>query len=186
MGTMGPNIGSTFASDGTLGSIAIASPTNAQSSDNTYANAALLLGQISNYLKVTNFNFAIPTDATISGITVSVERNATSLSAVNDSSLRLVKGGVISGNDKASATPWTTSDVVATYGSASDLWGLTLTPSDVNASNFGVVINAAASLAATANIDQVTMTIDYQGSNRPQSQGRRVIATGLSQTEGVS
>lgn len=186
MGTLGANVGNTFVSDGTLGTIAMTNPSNAQLSDNSYASAGLLLGQISNYLKVTNFNFSIPTDATITGITVNVERNATSLSAVSDNSVRLVVGGVISGDDKSSASTWTTSDVVATYGSSTDMWGLSLIPADINSSTFGVVINAAASLAATVNIDQVLLTVDYQGSNRPQLFGQRVTATGLSQTETVS
>lgn len=186
MGTFGPNIGNTFISDGTLGTIAMTSPSNAQLSDNVYASAGLLLGQISNYLKVTNFNFSVPTDATITGITVNVERNATSLSAVSDSSVRMVKNDVISGDDRASASTWTTSDVVASYGSSTDMWGLSWTSADINSSTFGCVINAAASLAATVNIDQVTITVDYLGSNRPQSQGRRLTAAGLSQVENIS
>lgn len=161
-------------------------PSNAQLSDDVYASAGLLLGQISNYLKVTNFNFLIPADAIITGITVNVERNATSLSAVSDNSVRLVKNNVISGDDKSSASTWTTSDLVATYGSPTDTWGLALTPSDVNSSTFGCVINAAASLAATVNIDQVMITIDYLGSNRPQTFSSRVTTSGLSQTEEVS
>jgi hypothetical protein len=160
------NSGGTFISDGTLGGITVLNPTNAGTSDDSYATCALLLGQISNYLMVTGFNFAIPTDAIITGITVKVERNATSTSAITDNSVKLVKAGVISGNDKASGSTWTTSDVVATYGSASDTWGLSWTPADINSSNFGCVVSAIASLAATVNIDYISITINYTGSNR--------------------
>lgn len=165
MGSLGPNVGNSFVSDGTLGTIAMSAPSNAQFSDDVYATCGLLLGQVSNYLKVTNFNFMIPMNSTITGVTVNVERNATSLSAISDSSVRLVKGGVISGDDKASPSAWTTSDLVATYGSSTDLWGLSLTPSDINDPNFGTVINASASLVATVNIDQVTIIVDYLGAN---------------------
>lgn len=56
-------------------------------------------------------------------------------------SVKLVKGGVNSGNDKASEN--TTAypkggDTALNFGSGADLWGNTLAPADVNASNFGV------------------------------------------------
>lgn len=167
MGTLGPNSGATFASDATLGIVAITNAANANLSDNAYATAVLLGTQTSQYLKCTNFGFTIPTDTTITGITVNVERNSTVGLTTTDNSVKLVKGGAISGNDKATGTTWPTSDAVATYGSATDLWGLSLLPSDVNASNFGVVVSAITTLAATASIDYVSITIDYLGSNKP-------------------
>lgn len=172
------SIGNTFASDGTLGTIAISSPSNARVSDDSYATAALLLGQVSNYLKVTNLQLNIPTDCTVTGVVVNVERNATSLNGISDSSVRLVKGGSIVGDDKASGTTWTTADVVANYGSLVDMWGVTLTPSEVNATDFGIVINAQASLAATANIDSVSVTVYYSGGHYPcyQNTGMRLFA----------
>lgn len=184
MGTF-TNSGGTFASDNTLGVVAMSNPTNAQISDNSYVTAVLLITQISNYLKVTNFGFTIPADATITGITASVERSSTVLNGTHDNSVRLVKGGVISGNDKASATLWPTSDATATYGSSTDLWGLTLTPSDVNASTFGMVIDAVADLASTLQIDYVSLTVDYTGSNKFGILGKRIKAgDGISVNEG--
>ena len=164
MGTF-TNSGLTFASDSTLGVVAITNPANASASDNAYATAILLGTQTTQYLKATNFQFAIPTDATVTGVTVSIERSSTVGSTTNDNSVKLVKGGTISGNDKATGTSWPTSDGTATYGSSTDLWGLTLTPSDINASTFGVVVSAITTLAATAQIDYISITIDYSGSN---------------------
>lgn len=181
------NSASSASVDGSLGGVAVLNPTNALTSDDSYATCALLLSQISNYLMVTNFNFNIPLDATITGVTVNVERNATSTSAISDNSVKLVKGGVISGSDKASASTWTTSDVVATYGSASDLWGLSLTPSDINTSTFGCVISASAALAATVNIDYVFITIGYTGSNQSGNRVRNMSGgDGLSFSEGAN
>ena len=101
MGTLGPNAAGTFANDSTLGVVAMTNPSNAAISDNVYVTSVLLITQISNYLKATNFGFTIPLDATITGITVNIERSSNTLSGTVDSSLRLVKGGVISGNNKA-------------------------------------------------------------------------------------
>lgn len=185
MGTF-TNSGSSFTVDGTLGGITVLNPSNATGSDDTYATCGLLLGQISNYLMVTGFNFSIPLDATITGVTVKVERNATSTSAINDNSVKLVKAGVITGTDKASGAAWTTSDVVATYGSSTDTWGLSWTPSDINVSNFGCVISAIASLAATVNIDYVSVTIDYTGSNKAHNLLRSFNTGDISSSEGAN
>lgn len=184
MGTLGPNPGGTFVSDATLGVVSITNPANAVASDNSYATAILLLSQISNYLKVTNFGFTIPTDATITGVTVAIERSSTVLNGTHDDSIKLVKGGTISGNEKATATQWPTSDGVATYGSATDLWGLTLTPADINASTFGVAISAIADLASTAQVDYVSITIDYTGSGRSGFEKQHLtVGNGMSRNE---
>lgn len=181
MGTLGPNSGQTFASDNTLGAVAIASPSNAALSDNSYATSVLLLSQISNYLKATNFGFTIPLDASISGILVEVERSSTALSAVIDNAVRIVKGGVIGNTDKSLAPTWPTSDAYASYGGSADLWGETWTPADINLSTFGVAISAIASLlAATAQIDHVRITVYYTGSNRPNAWPRLKAGNGMS------
>lgn len=186
MGTFGPQNGSSFAVDGSVGGITVLTPENAASSNDAYATCGLLLGQISNYLKATNFGFSVPTDATISGITVKVERNATSTNAIADNSVRIIKGGVISGDNKASASTWSSADAVATYGSSTDTWGLSWTPTDVNASDFGAVIAAEAALAATVNIDHITITVDYTGSNKSGNRIRSVKAGDMSTSEGAS
>lgn len=161
MSTVGPSAGGTFATDTALGSIAWTSASNAVASDNSYATSILLLGQITNYLKVTNFGFNILSDATITGITVNIERSTTVLNATHDNSIKLVKGGVIGGTDKAVAGLWPTSDGVAIYGSSADLWGQTWKPSDINSSNFGIVMSGIADLAGTAQIDFISIIVDY-------------------------
>jgi hypothetical protein len=71
--------------------------------------------------------------------------------ATNFNSVRLVKGGVISGDNKATGSI-TTSDAYYSFGGAADLWGLTLTESDIEASGFGVVV----SFNGTGNINNYT------------------------------
>jgi hypothetical protein len=140
-------------------------PTNVEATDGQYATAALTtLVLTSRILNCTGFGFSIPTGATINGISAAVIRHATVGSTVSDATVTLLKGGVVSGNNKASATLYGTTDATATYGGSADLWGLTLLASDVNASNFGIVFNVQSSgAAATADVDSITLTVFYTG-----------------------
>jgi hypothetical protein len=127
------------------------SPSNALTQDDAYATASLGKGAVSHYLKVTNFGFSIPSGAKIKGIVVEVDRYAESGDKVDDNSIKLVKGGAISGDDKASASLWPSSDTdtYQSYGSSTDLWGLTWSPDDINSSGFGVAISAKKQTRAT-------------------------------------
>lgn len=188
MGTLGPNSSGTIVDDATIGTISITNVTNAAASDNLYATIVMLLSQVGHYIKATNFGFAIPTDATITGVTVEVEKSSTALAALEDNSIKLVKTGAITGNEKAVAGAWPTSDAYSTYGSSSDLWGLALTPADINASTFGVAVSAKASLlAGTAQIDHIRITVDYTGSNKPGNAYRRVsVGDGMGRSESAT
>src|SRR3990167_7055062 len=57
---------------------------------------------------------------------------------VTDTSVKLVVGGVIAGDSKHAGTSLDTSDTYRVYGGASDTWGNVLTPTDINAIDFGV------------------------------------------------
>jgi hypothetical protein len=166
------NNGSNFSTDNsTGGSYDFSIPSNSQLSDNSRATASSLIGILSAdtyYLKATGFNFSIPSYASICGITVEVECRATGLlltAAVRDYKVRLIKNGVITGNNYALPGNWTSTDAYSSYGGSNDLWGTTLTPADVNASNFGVAFSASliALVAAlpSAQIDHIRMKVDY-------------------------
>ncbi len=142
--------------------MAITNPSNVASSDNAYATAVLLLGQLSQYLEVVKFNLAVPIHSTIDGIVVEIERNGSLLSAIVDSVVKLyLPNNTLGLTNQASGTTWPTSDAYATYGSATDTWGQSLTPIQVNDPNFGVVLSASAAIGATASIDHVRMTVYY-------------------------
>jgi len=64
-------------------------------------------------------------------------------------SVKLIKGGVISGTDKSTGATIPITQTSVNYGSASDLWGLTFTDTDINASNFGVVFSTQEPIAPT-------------------------------------
>lgn len=70
-------------------------------------------------------------------------------SGVVEFSVKLIKGGAISGTDKSTGATIPTVQTSVNYGSASDLWGLTFTNTDINASNFGVAFAAQEPLAPT-------------------------------------
>lgn len=112
--------------DASVGSRAWTNPTNASDSDNAYA------------------------------VATGVNSNFGTGNTVRDSSIRLVKGGTIVGDDNASATNWTDEDVVATYGGSSDLWGATWTSSDINADDFGIVVSAQGPSWNTTNYLKLT------------------------------
>lgn len=160
-------------------------PSNAISSDNTYSTCRTSTIPVSNwsgytnYLTVNDFNGFIPSSSTINGITVSVERKNTltgqadSLSVTTDAIFLMYDvAGVATtiGSKKSSATTWTTSDSVETFGSSSDLWGRSWTAAEVNNANFGVALSAYLSYTYgvegvgpndAAQVDAVTVTIDY-------------------------
>lgn len=185
MGAFGPNTGSNAVSDTATGTVVMTSPLSMLLGG--YAVAVLLLGQASQYLMVTGFNFNIPQDATINGVAVSVSRFGSILSGVSDNSVRIVKAGSVVGTDKALGGFWPAADTVANYGDLNDDWGVSWTPQDINDPNFGVAISAVASLIATAKIGEVTITVSYTGSNKYTNLLKYLRVTdGLQTSEGAN
>jgi MSHA biogenesis protein MshQ len=156
----------TCASVTGIGTVNWGNPTRAISSNNSYATASVD-GTTSRYLRCTGYNFAIPADATISGITVNVERRSSSTAngGSRDAAMRLVKAGVIGTTDRSTATIYTTADVIEAHGGAADLWGTIWTPADINAANFGAAFAAtkpnAAGPAHTVSVDHVPITVTF-------------------------
>lgn len=163
----GPNNPATTANDTSVGTVAWSSPANAVSSDDLSASASIS-SSTSNYLNATNFGFSIPSGSTINGIKAEVERSGSATTALIDNSVKIIKGGLISGNEMASATSWPTADAYAAYGDSNNLWGLTWAVSDVNSSNFGLAVSARdpeGIIGATANIDHIRITVYYTSSS---------------------
>ena len=160
MAADGPNNCGTAADDATVGTVAWTNPTNAQgAADNSDATCSLSIAT-SHYLKCTNFGFSMPTGATVDGVTVTFHRKGSSGSPA-DSTVKLVVGGSFVGNNKSAGATWPGTYEDKSFGGAADLWGATITPSDVNASNFGVGISATTGLIVVANVDSVSITVNY-------------------------
>jgi hypothetical protein len=159
--SQGPNSASTFTNDATTGTVAWATRSNANVSDDNYAVATLGFNAESQFLRAEDFGFSIPGGATIDGVVVGVERSLTLAFTVTDSIVRLYTGSFV-GSNKATGTTWPTSDTYEDHGGAADVWGATLTPAIVNASTFGVGVSCIASgLGADAQIDHIRITVFY-------------------------
>lgn len=136
---------------------------NAASSNNMYAQAPTSgVGSTTHYLKATGFGFAIPANAVINGISMAVEKRSIAARPI-DNAVRIVKGGVIGSADRSDPFAWPTVDTVVSYGSSSDLWGLTWTAADINNVGFGAAISARQNVTGldTAGVDHITLTVFY-------------------------
>lgn len=170
------NTTTTGANAGIGGTTSWQNPNSVQSVDGSYAavdavvSFSSIITTTTDYLNVTNLGLSVPAGNTICGVVVTINRRTFSVlalgaSTTSDNSILLIKGGARVGTEHAAtAVNWPTAAATATYGGAGDLWGTTLLPSDVNASNFGVAISAKLvaqilSVAFSAQIDQVTVTV---------------------------
>lgn len=166
--SQGPNSGSVTSNT----AIALSNSTtfnrkNVFISDNLYATNTTNLANnldFSDYLVVNGFGFTIPTNATITGFEVNIERSDVN-GKCKDNILSLINSGVITGNNKALNPAWPTTDAVQVYGSATDLWGATWTPADVNNSTFGIAFSwnrtGGGGGNAFAQIDLITIKVYY-------------------------
>lgn len=166
MASSGPRSPSTAASDAAIGTEAWSNPTNVTASDNTRATSGIDATKASQALKATGFGFAIPTGAAIDGIVVEWERcRSAGTGTIVDNASRVVKGSTIQATDRSSGTSWpssTASEAYASYGGATDLWGTTWTPADINAAGFGAALSGICSAgSATAAVDHVRITVYY-------------------------
>ncbi len=177
----------TMADDATVGTVVWNNPDNAKTSDDSRADSVLGFETVSHYLKATNFGFAIPTGATIKGIVVEVEKRSSGDPAyLIDNSAKIVKDGVISGDEKANPNTWpiSTNESYVSYGSSADLWGETWTPADINDTTFGFVISATNPLVGNplrrADIDHIRITVYYTRAFK-----RKQILIKASQSDGT-
>jgi hypothetical protein len=106
---------------------------------------------LSKGLELTNFNFSIPTTATIIGITSKITYSAsvftftTYTQPPKDTIVKLIVNGVQTGNNLGqSVGPVPTTPPngnYKVYGSPTSTWGISnLTPANVNSPNFGVAV----------------------------------------------
>ncbi len=142
-------------------------PSEAAYDDGLYSQCNLSWEGTSHYLRLTNFGFKIPSDATVQGITVSVKKVKTGGDQdTYDDVVRLVVGGVLAGDNKASSSPWNREGAIySSYGSTNDLWGLSLTPDQINSTSFGLVIAIKTNGWSAGKIDSVNLTVTYEEAN---------------------
>lgn len=180
MATAGPSFAGTGANSNDGGNTAWTNPTNVQG-DTTGTAATCApgssVGHTSQLLRASNFGFAVPTGATVDGITVEVEKQASASNRSAWSSCRILKAGAETGTAKESGgSAWSNSKAFQTLGGVADLWGTTWTPSEINASGFGVSIKVrrTATQAVTDSVFRVRITVSYT----PESHEGSATTTG--------
>jgi len=148
------------------GGVAWSNPGNIVSSNNVRAIADL--DEVaSDWLRATNFGFTIPSDATIDGIEIAVERHHEGGgNPIQDQQCFLRKStGQVGSDWAATATNWPTSDGTATYGGATSLFGTTWTPAEINNSAFGLDLSArknpTSGVAREARVDHIQIKVYY-------------------------
>jgi glycosyltransferase involved in cell wall biosynthesis/transposase len=171
-GTASTSAGFNFPSSGAdnsgVGSLTWSNPGNITASDANNATVTTSSTTVSHYLIGSSFGFSIPSNATVTGITATMNKYQSGGSSgnVRDSRVRLVKAGTVQTIDKAkTGTNWVTTTTSTTaYGSGSDLWGGSWTPSDINNSGFGVALAVAGSASGAnkvANVNWMEIQVAY-------------------------
>jgi len=171
----GPNSPNTESTDSTVGTVSwsFPSPDGTFASDSNRATASLTASNSTRYLRNQGFGFALPaTNCVVDGILVEWQRSGTSpVDRVIDSSVRIVKGGVIGSTNRSAGIDWpltVAEEAYASFGGATDLWGETWTCADINATNFGSVVSGSyiGGVGATlASVNHTRITVYYTGSN---------------------
>lgn len=172
-GSQGPNFPGTAASLANAGSSenanAWTNPGNVSANDGTEATitaATYDAPDISELLVASNFGFTIPTNGTVDGITVEIERRDQAIGAASDNRVQLATSTTFAslvGTNKAdTALDWPTAVAIKTYGGSADTWTAGLTPDQVNSSNFSVMLSVQADAANTdIFVDFIRVTINY-------------------------
>ena len=199
--SVGPSSPTAAVSVSNGGSTGWTSPTNVEASDGNYASVSLGAKTNSYDLEATGYGFSVPSTATINGVYVQVQEYAptSTKSQIEDYTVSLLVGGTITGSNLATATAWPSTDTSNYYGSSTNLWGTTLSPSQVNASNFGVAVaaqnvkTAGPGATLSAYVDYISVTVYYtvpystnQTSNQFYQNQTGSYATGASWSEATT
>jgi len=164
----GPNNGKYFQNVA-FGEVAWTDLDNVSGSDDATAvfdNLGDAVGSYTDYLVVTGFKFSIPPSTRILGIEVTVE-TADESESTADNSIRIVKGGQITGIDHSEGDMFfnvNVRDHYNTYGGPTDLWGEEWNAEDINDDGFGFAISAKRAVAGPSTkgaVDDIKITIYY-------------------------
>lgn len=164
--TAGPNSAGTGTNlDLGPGNPSWSNPGNIIGSDDSDATVTLTgFLPSSDALIASNFGFTIDPTATIDGISVNIEKaRSAGFLYVADLTVQLTKDGTTPiGTNQPNFANWATSDTNYGYGGATDLWGATWTPAEINNSTFGLYFRAISIFGTvTGYIDHITITIYY-------------------------
>lgn len=161
----------TGADDATVGTTAWTNPGNITAVDTVYASNANIVAAQSHYIKGTNFGFTatdIPAGATINGIEFRMTRKSNTGTST-DASMKVVKGGTISGTDQSKGAAWPNGvDEQKLFGGVAELFDLTWLQTDiVGVATFGAVLSANSGGAATMSVDAFECRVYFTALNVP-------------------
>lgn len=132
--------------------------------DTNYASVIVDGKTGSNLLTCTNYGFSsdILSGATINGIEAIICKYASASGKAGDGRFSITKdASIYVGNDLASVSNWPTgSPSEITYGDATNLWGSTLTQSEIVATTFGVMLYINP-VTFTAYVDYIKIRVYY-------------------------
>ncbi len=130
----------------------------------TFGNLPGTKGTYTDYLMVTDFKFDIPPGTIIKGIKVEVECSDPKQRTA-DYSVRIVKAGAVTGDDKAMEVNYPLTDKYLVYGDIDDLWGETWDNNSIDDSQFGVAIAAQRSasddIPTMGQVNNIRITVYY-------------------------
>jgi hypothetical protein len=140
-------------------------PQKVDADDGVYANITAVTFDNLDYsyvLKATQFGFAVPSTATISGIQIDVDRFS-NVGSAKDIVIQLTKDGTARvGTNMAVAGNWPAVSTMATYGGSASLCGTTWTPAEINAATFGVhLVTQATADNSQVFVDYIRVTVYY-------------------------
>lgn len=144
--TLGANVGGGYPPDASW-----SNPTNIYTDNGTSASIGFFEGgQSGDLLVFTDFDYAIPDDAIIDGVEIYVDGSNTGC-----------YGEIYLQTDTDTGTGADVGALNQTYGAPDDLWGLTLTPADVNHVNFGgnIWLNDVSGGDGIASVDYIEITV---------------------------
>lgn len=175
----GPNSPTTITSDVVSGGTTWTNPTNALTSNNSYATNT---GTSTYYLSTTGYGFAIPATAIVNYFTVEVEgKSSVGSTPFFDTPCIIIAGVRTCNGATGSQIHFSTTEQYMQngidntwrqYGNAS----YPVTAAQVNASNFGFAIQVVNTGGETISIDHVRVTVNYTAQAAP------VVTTGILST----
>lgn len=162
MASQGPFVPA-FAEDLPVGTVAWSGVDNGTFQDSVLTSITFGSLQSSDYASYYDYGFSIPTGATINGIIFEVYAYTHGASHVV-TAYPSKDGSAVQGvgiEMPNSGVGWNA------YGSATELWGVTWTASEINSTAFSFIIQAVATSGAstTTSFDAVRVTVHYTDSS---------------------
>ena len=141
--------------------------TQVRADDGAESNHPTVENNFTDSLRCTGFGFILPQSVTINGIVARVKCVHDTAGAVNPRirKIMLIKSGTWSSTEKEVDTAVAQgSYTTVNPGSASDLWGLTFTKAQIEASDFGVGVQFICDTGGGGTafgVDYISITVHY-------------------------